>query len=633
MRNKSVQLLEALRRAQSPLTAKELGGRLGVTDRSIRNYVSALNAAEKAPIIDSGPLGYQLIGTAKSKSVNGRLGTPDARSSRILRSLIDARAGIDFHDLVSSLYVSESTVEADLGRVRSRISGTGLQLQRTGDRILLLGPETARRRMLSALFRDESDRDILELAEIQREFQIENLGDFKHGLVEALERHQYTLNEFNLNNVLLHLVIAMDRVGRAQEPVDPETQISTENEVHARIKMILKIQIETHVEANLPESELEYLAALIATRVATPDLMTGASIGDYVEAERLSRIREILTRASREYLVDFSDEDFISRLALHLHNLINRAREQTYSRNPLTQSIKSSYPMIYELAVFVASELQQLEHIEINEDEIAYIAMHIGAQLELNRRVQALTNTVIVAPAYQDIPGQLYRAINQHFGGDIHVREVITRSEISWDELTEDFVISTIESPIAMANMVNVTPFFKDADIEVVRNGLTRMRRVSRRAQIVSQLRETFHPELFVRELDAVDAEDAIRKLGALMLEQQIISSDYISGAVERERLSSTAFTESLAVPHAMSMTASKTSIALAINEKPIQWGNARVKVVAFIAFSESGRASFQEIFDQFVEVFSEEQNVARLVQNARDFGGFIEELSRLIDG
>ena len=41
-------------------------------------------------------------------------------------------------------------------------------------------------------------------------------------------------------------------------------------------------------------------------------------------------------------------------------------------------------------------------------------------------------------------------------------------------------------------------------------------------------------------------------------------------------------------------------------------WGENRVNVVALIAFSASGRASFQPVFDQFVEVFSEREDVQR---------------------
>ena len=98
-----------------------------------------------------------------------------------------------------------------------------------------------------------------------------------------------------------------------------------------------------------------------------------------------TQMRGIVSRASAEYLVDLRDENFIVRLTLHVQNLVARAHEKTYSRNPLTRSIKSSYPMIYELAVYIASRLQSAEGIEVNDDEIAYIAMHVGAYRSSSR--------------------------------------------------------------------------------------------------------------------------------------------------------------------------------------------------------------------------------------------------------
>src|SRR5690606_8357326 len=54
------QLTDALAQHGGWATAADLSARLGVTDRSIRGYVSALNAAGETPLIDSGPLGYRL---------------------------------------------------------------------------------------------------------------------------------------------------------------------------------------------------------------------------------------------------------------------------------------------------------------------------------------------------------------------------------------------------------------------------------------------------------------------------------------------------------------------------------------------------------------------------------------------
>jgi lichenan operon transcriptional antiterminator len=96
--------------------------------------------------------------------------------------------------------------------------------------------------------------------------------------------------------------------------------------------------------------------------------------------------------------------------------------------------------------------------------------------------------------------------------------------------------------------------------------------------------------------------------------------------------MSSTAFTDTIAVPHAMVMSASKTSIAIAVNETPMPWGDNRVNVIALIAFSSSGRSSFQEVFDQFVDVFADRADVLELIKRSTDFATFIEELVHVID-
>jgi lichenan operon transcriptional antiterminator len=81
-----------------------------------------------------------------------------------------------------------------------------------------------------------------------------------------------------------------------------------------------------------------------------------------------------------------------------------------------------------------------------------------------------------------------------------------------------------------------------------------------------------------------------------------------------------------------MVMSASRTSIAIAVNETAMDWGDNRVNVIALIAFSASGRSSFQTVFDQIVEVFSDRTDVLELIKHSTDFSSFIEGLVRLID-
>jgi lichenan operon transcriptional antiterminator len=97
--------------------------------------------------------------------------------------------------------------------------------------------------------------------------------------------------------------------------------------------------------------------------------------------------------------------------------------------------------------------------------------------------------------------------------------------------------------------------------------------------------------------------------------------------------MSSTAFTDALAVPHALQMTAQRTAIAIGIADGSVGWGSGRVQVVALAAFSEGDRDAFQTVFEQLVEVFSERDSVQRIVRRSSGFDEFLDELVAVIDG
>jgi lichenan operon transcriptional antiterminator len=193
-------------------------------------------------------------------------------------------------------------------------------------------------------------------------------------------------------------------------------------------------------------------------------------------------------------------------------------------------------------------------------------------------------------------------------------------------------VVAVLTPSVPVERLVVVAPFPTDPDLDRIRNEVASVRRARRRARLAASLSRYIAPELFVRGLRGLDRDGAIRMLGERMIAAGVIDDAYVEGALERERMSSTAFTEHLAVPHAMTMSARHTAIAIAVDDAPIDWGGAQVNVVALIAFAESGRAEFQEVFDQFVEAFSERENVLRLVRGAGDYPGFLAELARLME-
>jgi lichenan operon transcriptional antiterminator len=226
----------------------------------------------------------------------------------------------------------------------------------------------------------------------------------------------------------------------------------------------------------------------------------------------------------------------------------------------------------------------------------------------------------------------LRERIERVLGDELEVVSVVTRSDVDWSGLEADLVLTTIDPGLLGDGIIVIQPFLTETDIERIRKAASRVRRLRRRAHLKDDLLQFFDASLFSHNFYASDEDAMIRALGERMAEQGIIEPEYIDGAIERELMSSTAFTDNLAVPHSMSMTANRTSIAIVINDTPMDWGEARVNVVALVAFSAAGRKSFQDVFDQFVEVFSDRNDVQRLVRRSVDFASFIDELVHLMD-
>ncbi len=636
MSDKQTRMLDYLSQTPAWVTAGELADLLGVTPRTVRSYITALKAAaQPLEVVESGAAGYRLDREAyaayrATQRANTEPETPQNRLHALVRRLTEAPSGLDVYDLSAELFVSDSTIEADLAKVRQLLPDTGLILGRQGSVVTLKGSETDRRRLLSRMFRDETSRGLLELEEIQKEFASESLGAFKTDLIAMLDSQGYFVNEYGTNDVLLHVAIAIDRVTRRTAPVIAATPSSPPDD----LTLALSELVTRHFQVELGTGDLDYLALLLKTRVITPgqDKPAAVLIDSFVRAEDLESVRRIVGQAGEEFLIDLVEENFIVRLTLHVRNLINRAQDRSYSHNPLTRSIKTSYPMIYELAVYIASALQRQENIIINDDEIAYIAMHVGAHLQQQSRREDLVSCALVCPNYYDMHVLLRERIERVLGDELEVVSVITRSDVEWSGIEASLVLTTIEPQVPSEGVIVIQPFLTEGDIERVRKAASRIRRMRRRSHLKDDLLRFFDESLFLHNFYPADESAMIRALGERMLALGTIGQDYIDGAIERELMSSTAFTDNLAVPHSMSMTANQTSIAVVVNDSPMPWGENRVNVVAMVAFSKEGRSSFQTVFDQFVEVFSDRADVQRLVKRSVDFSSFIDELVHLMD-
>jgi lichenan operon transcriptional antiterminator len=638
-RQRQDQLLSVLLRQDGWATAASLADLLGVTPRSIRTYVAALNGrVPGADAVESGPAGYRSGPAAHDAQRTPQRGesTPRDRLHAVVRMLLEVPEGIDVYATAQQLHVSETTLEADLARVRGLLDGAELVLERDREIARLRGSEAAQRRLLSRLAHDEMDAGSFHPETIRRALTgsavaAHAVGPFKSALVRELGALGYYVNELAISDVLLHIAIAADRVaaGHALETVPAGARPEV-----PRLGAIITRLADEHFGVALGDGDSGHLAMLVLTRVITPGQEGAAeAVRSGVDPMVEAAVRAEIVRTAADYQVDLVDERFILRLALHVQNLLRRAEEQAWTRNPLTRSLKSSYPMIFEVAVSVASGLRDRLGVPMHDDEIAYIAMHIGGRLERSRKAESILTATIVCPGYYELHELLRSSVDRSLGSAIEVTSVVTAVDPDWSSFDSDLVLSTIEPGAPGDRFVRIQPFLTEADVDRIQQAAARLRRGRRLTRLREELSRYFSVDAFIRPLADEGDEAIIRRLGGSLVQAGLIGDDYIENTIVRERMSSTAFTDALAVPHALQMTAERTAIAIGIADGSVGWGDGRVQVVALAAFSESDRAAFQTVFEQLVEVFSERDSVQRILRRGTTFELFLDELVAVIDG
>ncbi|MFP1603453.1 BglG family transcription antiterminator [Microbacterium sp. 2216-1] len=636
-RQRQDRLLAVLLREDGWATAASLADQLGVTPRSIRSYVAALNArVPHADAVESGPAGYRAgAAAAEARSTVDRAGTPRARLHQLVRTLVDDPDGIDIFDTALVLHISETTLESDLARVRALLEGSAVRLERDHDRVRLRGDEQALRRLLSRLAQDEMDAgplraDALHRALAPAAVPAEAVAPFKAALVAELGALGYYVNELAISDVLLHITIAAERVaaGRALEA----RAVSTDTAVDAVGAAIVDLSAE-HFGIALGDGDREHLADLVLTRVVAPDDHRRREASHLVDAAVADAVRTEIEQAAHDYQVDLVDDAFLLRLTLHVQNLLRRSREQAWTRNPLTRSLKSSYPMIFEVAVSIASGLHERLGVPLHEDEIAYIAMHVGGRLERSRADDVILTATIVCPGYRELQELLRSSVDRSLGQLIEVVRVETSVDPDRAVLDTDLVLSTVPLSGVDDRIVRIQPFLSEADVDRVQQAAGRIRRTRRLRRLRDELQRYFSADAFIVPLPDEGDEAIIRRLGGTLVRASLIDEEYVENTIARERMSSTAFTDALAVPHALQMSARRTAIAIGIADGSVAWGSGRVQVVALAAFSSTDRDAFQTIFEQLVEVFSERDSVQRIVRRSVDVESFLDELVAVIDG
>ena len=634
-------LLTALRTQETWVKSTALASALAVTTRTVRNDVNSINCIHPG-LVESSASGYRLALEAKLPSsvfASDKFAGPEERTTFLLSRLLTAHEQVSLYDLADDLYVSYQTIEKDVRNLERELENAGLRLNKRAEMAHVEGPERNRRRMLSQLVYNELNENFHAMTTFLCYFEEVELYRLKTLLQEVLCEKQLSASEYVLNSLALHTAIAIHRI-RGNRIIDSGeyTQSSLVGCWEFELAQKIASRIGKEFSLTMPQEEVINLAYHMLGKVkADYSGFSVDTISQVMDESIIALARELLDEVNTAYdLVLYNDSTFV-RFLVHIHDMLVRLRNHQSMYNPMKERFKSTYPMIYDIAVFMAGRIHEKLGYEINEDEIAYLAVHIGAGLEHLKALESnegKVRTLLVCPQYLASVDTIRQALARRVGDDIVITEVHTSVLRDYTEVPTDLIITTVDlSSSAKSDeqqLVMVNPFLKCVDLLRVEDALERLRRERTRREFVKNALSWFREELFFRNPGCGNEWECIDFICERLQQLGYADGHFVKQVCKREKLSSTSYGGGFAIPHSVEMDALGTCISVVLLDKPIPWGEFSASIVFLFAISQDNRKDFLQFYETLAGLFAKPENLVQLT-GLRDFHTFIKALSHLI--
>lgn len=616
--NKSKEILDYfVKNASRSLSAKELASTFGISERQVKNYIRQINQ-ETRP-------GQLLIQTpARRYRLHENYGDylhlfqyhedlPRNRVNTIISILLLTEEPVDLFDLADDLYISRPTLESDLTKIRKILSDFHLTLCLKNDRISLSGEEIAKRRLTSLMISSDQYTEFMGDNKLKYLNNPYKATFIKQNLVTIFEECNFLFNDYSLNNIVLHLIITVDRLKRnCQLEEVLSTPPATDVEKHAARQVASFL--EENFDIRFSDIELLNLMLFLSCNLTTPDysLAKADRLTAWIPGNNQDLVRKILRSISEYYYLDEFDDAFITRFTLHINNMLKRMENHFSFHSPLAAEIKHTYPLIYDIAVFAAGIIEAETGHLINQDEIAFIALHIGGFLETKKMNKNKFTALYIYADYHSIYKYNIVKILKRYDDMLNIQYSISVDDYLTSNLNADLIFS--EYPLVQqSNVIQISPFITDRELDSIQEKIRSMQKGASGAQFKQDLSCLFGKNLFFTDLYGENEFEVIHMILDRLKEFDLFFPEFPEEVIKRERISSTCFHNGVAIPHAISQQVKKSFISFTCLEKGQIWHGDTVYLVIVIGIAYEERKIFRTVFDKLIEVLADNTCVQTL--------------------
>ena len=299
-----------------------------------------------------------------------------------------------------------------------------------------------------------------------------------------------------------------------------------------------------------------------------------------------------------------------------------RASNASSIKNPMRSLLKRNFPIVYDIAVFASVIIAEHLDIEIIDDETAYIALHIGNEIENQKENKNKIKTVILCSDYMNLGEKLFLEIQTTLALDIrdmvdqNINLIITTVQLD-QELLSQFPNTIV---------VHIAPFLDNTQRASINKAIETINTDKKRIILKNHFEDYFNKELFIATNEYKTRNDVLAFMSDKMTTLGIVKDDFYEQVISRDSASSTAFGQ-IAIPHSLYMDSHQTKVFVLISKDGIVWDDKMVNIIFLTAINFKDRTHFPLVYEGIVSLFDSNEGINKLltIDNFNDFTSFIK--------
>ena len=571
MNTRALSIIKILLNSVEPVSSLALSQEIGCSTKTIQNEIKEVNKELKnCEIVSIRGIGYKIEGNLDDIDIkNSDLYDYD-RVEYIIKKIINISSTdkdtIKLEDLADSMYVSLSTVKNDLKEVKKILNEYNLKISSKHKQGICI--EASEEDIIKFIINYSNKVDnSLNIKDFLNNNIIENLFSIKKILLDTLSYENMILTDNEFKNIVNYISIYLSRNNTNQSDF---------------IKEYIK---KYKSKKEKPISEDEQLLIRKAIKEFCRDLNIATSIN-------LSH-----------------DKVFEECLFNHISNLYKRADLGINQYEITAGEIKLKYPFAFELGKIAKKTIEKNLNMEISEDEVENIALHIGGALERidKRDEKKVYKTIIVCTSGVGTSMLIKSKLENIFKGKLEIIKVIPSYLIDYVNVLDiDFVISTVEVNLENVNVIKVSPMLTDKEIKLIEKYIE-----TENVYIDLDIQNLFSSELFFKDIKAETRSQVIDIMSKKLVEKGYIDDTMRQSYFERETIATTEIGNMVAIPHGAKGEVYENKVAIGILKEPISWEVGKVRLVIMLALDKEKILDYEEVFSK---IYKRVDSIAKVI-------------------